>query len=261
MQGHPRRGRSVLTVPAVPDPALPPLLTGHAVAAEADPAEAAFDGAADGRYAAGDVCWSGAETHAVAAIVLEPECPLAVALQMAPLLLVAIGDALGSIGPPNLAITYRWPAGLLANGGDIGRVSLRAPACALLDEPDYIVVGFSIAMSLPEPVRSAPGRDTTMTALFEEGCGDLDRTLVIEAVARHFLSWLDGWQQDGFKSARPVLEGRLQDVGDRVTVPDGAGIAAGRLIGIGDDGRLLLDGDSRMTAVSLAAGLGFGEPT
>lgn len=250
-----RPGRR-LTVPSPEDPSLPPLLTGRSVAAFEDPVDAAFAGAAAGRFSAGDTCWSQAEDRAAAAIVLEPECTLAPALQMAPLMLVAIGDALGAIGPPNLAITYRWPLTVLANGGEVGRVSIRIPDDAAPDTiPDFLVVGFSLALTLPRHVRRAPGRHADITALHEEGCGDLDRTMVIEAVCRHFLSWVDGWEQGGFRQAHPVIVGRMPELAEKDMRQRGI---TGRLVGIEADCTALFDAPDRLRRVPLAQALGIG---
>lgn len=241
----------------LPPPEFPPLLSGHAVQAADDPLDVAFEGASNGRFSAGDLCWSMAETHVRAAIVLEPECSLAKALQMAPLMMVAIGDALGAIGPPNLALMYRWPSTLMVNGGEVGEVFLRRPeGAALEDIPPFIVVGFSVAMSLPAEVFDAPGLARNTTALFEEGCGDLDRTQVIEAIARHFLSWVDTWEYDGFAAAHPDFAGRMQPA-DTLSVRIGDTTHEGRMIGIDEDGGLLLDGAAGVNGVSLAQGMGM----
>lgn len=241
----------------LPDPEFPPLLTGHAVPAGDDPLSMAMTGARRGDFSAGDLFWSMAETHARVAIVLEPECSLANALKMAPLLMVAIGDALGAIGPPNLALMYRWPLTLLVNGGEVGEVFLRAPEGAALDDtPEFIVVGFTIAMSLPAEIFDAPGLARHTTALFEEGCGDLDRSQVIESVARHFLSWVDTWEHDGFAAAHPHFLGRMHRA-DKLTVQMGTETHEGRMVGIDEDGGLLLDGPGGVRGLSLAQGLGI----
>lgn len=238
-------------------PEFPPLLTGHAVPAGDDPLRVAMEGARQGSFGAGDLFWSQAETHARVAIVLEPDCSLAKALQMAPVLMVAIGDALGAIGPPNLALMYRWPSTLLVNDGEVGEVFLHAPeGGGLEDIPEFIVLGFSVAMSLPTDLLDAPGLARHATALFEEGCGDLDRTQVIEAVARHFLSWVDAWEHDGFAASHPDFRGRMQPV-DRLVVQIGPVTHQGRMIGIDEDGGLLLDGAGGVRGLSLAQGLGI----
>lgn len=241
----------------LPDPEFPPLLSGHAVQAAQDPFEVAIQAARTGAFSAGDLCWSRAETHARAAIVLEPECSLSTATQMVPLLMVAIGDALGAIGPPNLAFMYRWPSTLLANGGEVGEVMLHVPeGVGLGDTPGFMVLGFSIAMSLPAGIDEAPGLEQHTTALFEEGCGDLDRTQIIEAVARHFLSWVDTWEHDGFGAAHADFLGRMQPA-DALVVQIGTGTHKGRIVGIDENGGLLLETADGVRGLSVAEALGI----
>ena len=248
-----------LTVPASRTPALPPLLTAHRVPGGDDPAAFAFSGAGAGRLGAGDTCWSDTAELAAAAIVLEPEGPLSSALEMAPLMLVAIGDALGAVGPPNLAVTYRWPLEVLTNGGKAGRVSIGVPEGATQGAvPDFLVVGFSLSLVLPAHARKAPGRHAEITALHEEGCGDLDSTMVIEAVCRHFVSWIDGWQQDGFRHAYPLIVGRMSGLEAPISLTCGTGSAEGRLIGIEADCTALVDASDRLRRVPLADALGVG---
>lgn len=238
-------------------PILPPLLTGHPVAAGDDLQTAVAVGVAGGRFGAGDLVWSEATDVVAAALVLEPEGSLAEALQMVPLTMVAIADALGAIGPPRLAVTMRWPDTLLADGAAVGRVSIAAPPGARLDTvPEHVVVGFSIALALPAWLREAPGRDTTTTALHEEGCGDVDRDLLIGAVARHFLSWLDTWSHEGFAGLGSALAERLSpEVGAWFGEAEGAGA---RLMAVDATGAARVETATGLREVPLARALGIG---
>ena len=65
-------------------------------------------------------------------IVLEPDVPLSQAVQMGPMLMVAIGDARRH-RPAQPALTFRWPFTLLANGGRVGHIVMAAPEAAALD--------------------------------------------------------------------------------------------------------------------------------
>lgn len=160
---------------------------------------AAVTGIADARFGAGDLCWSQDGSKAEAALVLEPECGRDDAMQMVPMLQVAIGDAIGAMGPPTLAFGLRWPATLLANGGKVGRVFASLPPGTGPDDvPDWLVVGFSVALSLPETLQEAPGAAAHLSALHEEGAGNIEAMALIDAVARHFLAWLDTRQHEGF---------------------------------------------------------------
>ncbi len=240
-------------------PTLPPLLTGHAAPAEADLAAVVAEGVAAGRLGADDLVWSEARDVAAAAIVLEPEGSLAEALEMVPLTMVAVADALGAIGPPNLALMLRWPDVLTANGGTVGRVTISVPEGTSLDAvPAHVVVGFSIALTLPAWLAHAPGLDTETTALHEEGCGDIDRDGLIGAVARHFLSRLDEWNHGGFVRLRSGLAGRLSpEVGPRGGAAAGA-MPAGRLVEIDEAGAARIEADGGRRVISLARALGIG---
>jgi biotin-(acetyl-CoA carboxylase) ligase len=242
-------------------PILPPLLTGHAVPAGVDPVRHALDAVVSGRLGAGDLVWSRATDVAAAAIVLEPDVPWGDVLQVVPVMLLAVCDALGAIGPPDLPLMIRWPATLTANGGSVGGVTIDVPGPTALDAiPDFAVVGFSITLVLPEALRDAPGRDVEVTALHEEGCGDIDASAAIGATARHFLSWLDAWRHGGFAALVPELTGRLLDVGGPQVRIDLAGAAGeGRVVGFDDRGGVRIDDGEEIVEISLARALGVGE--
>jgi hypothetical protein len=80
--------------------------------------------------------------------VLEPEVRLERALQMAPLMMVALGDCIGSLAPPKVAIHYRWPNGILLNGSMAGEVRLGAPNVPADAIPDWLV---TITTRTPTP--------------------------------------------------------------------------------------------------------------
>lgn len=195
----------------MPHPEFPPLLKGHAInhisgdtpLQLSDLIAKAEIGANSGIYSAGDILWSTNQDRAECAIVLEPEVQAEQALEMLPLTMVAIADSLGAISPPNLAVTFHWPNIIMANGAPIGKVDLRLPTpLSATQIPDYAIVAISLAIkwpSSPTEHHPEPGDNPNRTVLHEEGCGELDRTLIIESLSRHFLSWIDSWEQEGFK--------------------------------------------------------------
>jgi hypothetical protein len=67
-----------------------------------------------------------------------------------------------------------------------------------------------------------PGERMDATTLHEEGAGEVDRTQLIESVSRHFLTWVDTWQHEGFRPVHDNWTGRLPDDGKPVTVRDGS---------------------------------------
>ena len=97
-------------------------------------------------------------------IVLEPEVALERALQMGPLMLVALGDSLGSLCPPKVAVQYRWPGGLLLNGSVAGNVRLAAARVPADTVPAWMVVGADLDIAAPRQDR----QDFSATSLDEE---------------------------------------------------------------------------------------------
>ncbi|WP_457936415.1 biotin/lipoate--protein ligase family protein [Mesorhizobium sp. 10J20-29] len=245
-----------MTVAELTAPVFPPAFDGHAVDPEHDLLAEALSGAAAGTYGAGDLIWSRSTDRAAAMIVLEPDVPLSRAVQMGPTLMVAIGDALGAIGPPNLALTFRWPFTVLANGGRIGRVVLAAPENAALEVvPSFLIVGFELALKNADNGADEPGRHPDMTALHEEGGGEIERTELVEAVARHFLSWIDGWQQEGFRGVHQSWLARAHDMNGPVEGRLASFFWSGQMLGLDEEGGLLVSENGVTSAIPVAAAL------
>lgn len=232
----------------------PPLLTGRPVAAGADAFALARQAAAQGVAGAGDVFWSEAIDRLDFAVVLEPEVGLTEALQAHLALMVAFGDALGALSPPEVAVHYRWPSTILVNGAEVGRARLasaEAPAGSAV--PPWLVAGLEIAIRRPD--LPEPGLDPCHTSLWEEGCGEIDRTRLVESVSRHFLAWIDTWQSEGL---RPVVEAwlaRAADRGREVSIRHDRRQIEGRFLGMDEHGNLLVQSAAGTEAVSLASAL------
>jgi biotin-(acetyl-CoA carboxylase) ligase len=231
---------------ALAAPDLPPLLHGRQVEASQDAFAAALAAVRQGEAAAGDLFWSQAVERLGAAFVFEPEVAARVALQVHYAVMVAIGDALGAIGPPELAVHYRWPGTLLVNGAVAGEA--RTALSETADEeavPRYMVTGFTLAIQ-PPPASPEPGLALETTALWEEGCGDLDRNRLVESIARYVLTWIDTWQNEGFRPVHEMWCGRAEG---RIGLTQGE--RDDRVFGLDEDGNLLLKSEGGTRALRL----------
>ncbi|MGE0847491.1 MAG: biotin/lipoate--protein ligase family protein [Flavobacteriaceae bacterium] len=224
----------------LPDPVLPPLLEGHPVKAPADPFTHAVEGARAGRLGGGDFVWARRVDRCQAAIVLEPEVPAARAAEMLYVAAVAFGDSFGAVAPPEIALTFDWPAAIRVNGGRVGGLSIAAaPVASDAEAPDWMVVGIDIVIREADPDPD-PGLTPDVTTLEEEGCGDMDRTAMIESWSRHLLTWILTWEEDGFASVHTNWLGRLQDGDREVAVVIGDTVHRGVPAGLDENGNLLL---------------------
>ncbi len=106
---------------------LPPLLDAHPVPPGADPSALAAAGAAEGRLGAGDFLFAERAGLLSAALVLEPEIGRDRCGEMLFVAMVAFGDALGALAPPEVAVTYTWPGTLRLNGAVAGQFDLALP--------------------------------------------------------------------------------------------------------------------------------------
>ncbi len=215
------------------DPTFPPLLTGYAVKAPLQPFTEACRLAAFGELGAGDLVWSRNTSRAAAAIVLEPDVTRNHSLQMLPLLQLALGDALGSLVPPQCAIQFRWPHGILVNGGVAGATAIALAPCESAQIPDWLVAGFDLELS-GNPHGREPGYEAGLTTMVEEGVGDVSRTQIIEAFGSHLMMHLHIWGQDGFRGLHDHWLGRMEGCDTAVSIAMPIGAVAGRILGLDD---------------------------
>lgn len=150
------------------------------------------------RHGAGTLVWVRSWSRIEAAVVLEPEQPLAAARPALIAALAAFADAAGALGPPEVPLTFDWPATIRVNGGVVGGARLAAPpGCAEDEVPAWLVVGIEAAFAAPS--EAEPGRNPARTTLFEEGFGETTPAEMTAAWARHLMANLADWQGRGFR--------------------------------------------------------------
>lgn len=189
------------------EPSFPPLLSSHPTPVNADPVDIALSQAALKQAGAGDLFWSADEDRLKFALVLEPEVTRQRCYEMLYVAMVAFGDAAGALMPPEVSVTYVWPSSLLVNEGETGHVDLHiAPTTSEADIPDWLVLSMDIELR-PQTVETDPGLNYHRTTFWEEGCGHITKTELLNSIARHFLTWLHNWEEEGF---RPVYNQWMQ---------------------------------------------------
>lgn len=159
---------------------------------------------------AGTLVWVRAYARCEAAVVLEPELPLAQARLAFHAGANALADALAALAPPERPIRLRWPGALFVHGARCGEVRLAAPpGCAPGDVPEWLVVSFSARIANPEA--HEPGATPGETALREEGFDDLTPAELVHGWARHLMAGLDEWQARGPRRVAQRFLARLND--------------------------------------------------
>ncbi|WP_147127751.1 biotin/lipoate--protein ligase family protein [Shimia ponticola] len=175
-----------------------------------------------------------------AAMVFAPEVPLAQAMTMLPLCGVGFQNALGALAPPEVAVHLEWSGGIRINGASCGRFSVAASDPNPAETPDWLVVGFVLPL-LPETDET--GHTPDETALFVEGCAEVQPPLLVEAWARHTLNWITRWESDGSRALHTEWRGLAHGIGEDTE--------DGTFLGVDEDFGMLLRKDDNTTAIPL----------
>lgn len=179
------------------DPRLPPVFRPVPLAT-GTPLHAAMERAEHGAEA-GTLVWTPAPDRLDCAVVIEPDLPLERTRPAVLVALLALADALVSAGPPRADVRAVWPDRITVNGAVAGGVRFAAPMDGGI--PAWAVVAVFVDV-LGDPDDDSPGRHPDRTALREEGFGEVDAATLLEGFARHLLSWMDAWENDGFTRVR-----------------------------------------------------------
>ena len=194
------------------DPAFPPLMTGQRLEGGIDPFEKACAMAALG-CDAGLIVHNIAANRLAAALVMAPEVPLEQAMAMLPLCGVGFQNALGALGPPELAVHLEWAGGLRVNGARCGRLRAMAGTAAPEQPPGWLVVGLELPLM---QVSHRPGDAPDETALYDEGCAGVEPTALLESWARHTLVWITRWEGGGARALHSEWRGLAHGIGEDV---------------------------------------------
>lgn len=220
-------------------PTFPPLLSGRPVVDGQDVFSTATSACIAKTAGAGDVFWSQSEAVMDVAIVLEPEVAVGPSLQMLFVAMVAFGDSFGAIGPPEVGVFYHWPNQLFINDAKFGEARVGLPEVSDDAVPDWLVINIS-AQIQPDERGPEPGYDLTNTSLWNEGAGEVNRTMLVESYARHFLTWINNWSDDGFKPVHGIWTGRAKGRDEIIEMNWQGEQHKGKFLSIDDEGNLLL---------------------
>jgi len=240
----PMAGQRTPPMTTIPEPSFPPLLSGHPLDAAEDTFETACRRAAQGSLGAGDVLWSRDLFRVCLAIVLEPEIGMDRAVQMLPLAMAALGDCIGSLTPPQVGLTFIWPDVVCINGAPAGAFRAAAAASEAEEPPAWMVIGFTLR-HLRGPADPEPGETPDITWLGEEGGSELAPADIIDSYCRHFLTWLNHWEDDGFKPIHDSWMFRAHHRNADVSLTHKGEHLSGAFLGLDENGNMLLREDGR----------------
>ena len=215
----------------------PPLMSGHPVSGDEDPFVTACMKATMG-CDAGLIVYNLAHDTLRVALVFAPEVPLAEAMTMLPVCAVGFQNALGALAPPEVAVHLEWSGGLRINGARCGQMRAASSTSTPTDIPDWLVVGFELPLW---PASEDTGHTPDQTALYAEGCADVEAPQLVESWARHTLNWIARWEQEGSKPLHAEWRGLAHGLGEDITQNG----LSGTFLGVDEQfGMLLRDQDT-----------------
>ena len=198
-------------------------LSGRAVEGQVVPFVKAGDEAARG-------CEAGLVVHDVganllrAALVFAPDVELVDAMAMLPLCGVGFQNALGALGPPEVAVHLEWAGGLRINGASCGTLRVAASSSNPKAEPDWMVIGLELPLW---PETDTPGDIPEQTALYAEGCADVNAMELLESWVKHTLVGINTWTEDGVKALHKDWRGLSHGIGEDITMNEISGTFLG----------------------------------
>jgi biotin-(acetyl-CoA carboxylase) ligase len=182
-----------------------------------------------------------------AAIVFAPDVPLAKAAAILPICGVGFQNALGALAPPEVGVHLGWDGSIYVNGGHCGALRMAATG-QLQDEPDWLVIDLTLTLW---PINDDTGLTPDDTALYAEGCAEVDAVALLEAWVRHTLVGINAWADNGMAQLHREWSGLAHELEGEMTV---AGIA-GTFTGLDEDLGVLLKIDKNVTLIPLTANL------
>ncbi|SLN20522.1 hypothetical protein ROA7450_00698 [Roseovarius albus] len=225
-------------------PNFPPLMSGLAVESGIEPFEKACAMAALG-CDAGLIVHHVAANRLAAALVMAPEVPLEQAMAMLPGCGVGFQNALGAIAPPEVAVHLEWDGGLRINGASCGKLRVAAGGDDPAQEPGWLVVGLELPLL---QTGDRPGDTPGQTALYNEGCADVDPTNLLESWARHTLNWITRWEDEGNRGLHAEWRGLAQGIGE----PIQHGGMSGTFMGVDENFGMLIRADDTTHLIPLS---------
>ncbi|SNR62022.1 biotin/lipoate--protein ligase family protein [Puniceibacterium sediminis] len=224
-------------------PQFPPLLSGLNAAGH-DPFAAACQAAQQG-------CDAGLILYDLsgdlrAALICAPEVPLAQAMAMLPLCGVGLQNALGALAPPEVPVHLDWDGVIRVNGGRCGAFRAAASTADPAAIPDWLVIGFTLRFLITTDDQGATPDET---ALHGEGCGDLSPQDLLESWARHTLTWIHRWEEEGMSPLHREWSGLVHGLGQPVSQSG----MDGTFLGVDEQLGMLLKSDGTTHLIPLTA--------
>lgn len=193
--------------------------------------------------------WRSPPGNLYTSTILRPDPPLSGWPQLSFVAALAVVDVARALAP-SATITVKWPNDVLANGLKLSGILLETTHAG---SGGAVVVGVGVNVaSHPRQTRYGATSIAALTSL----------TPSLDVVRAHYLNaltrWYDIWSARGFAAIREAWNQVAHGLGREVAVSDGDRPGSrGRLVGIDDEGRLMIEVRAGGIALISAGSLSF----
>jgi len=155
--------------------------------------------------------WESPAGNLYLSLVLRPDCAVNRAAQLGFAAALAVGDAVGSVGPAMLEITYKWPNDVLLNDRKVAGILLESRTAGA-EVLDWLVLGVGVNVASHPKEARYPATDLK----FEGASPAIDEVDLLESFSRHFMSWTNSWLDDGFAPLRRAWLSHAHALGEEI---------------------------------------------
>ena len=175
--------------------------------------------------------WASPPGNLYISVLLRDIGPLHQAAQASFVAAVAMGQAIAALTPDDLAVRFKWPNDILANGAKVSGILLESGGPS---EASWLVVGSGVNLR-----HHPPGTDFPATDLQAEG-GTVDGPSLAKAYLEALSDWRARWREQGFAPIRAAwLAAAAHRGGDIMLKLHDRPPRPGRFVDLDQDGALL----------------------
>jgi len=180
--------------------------------------------------------WSSPPGNLYLSLLLRPGGSPGQAAQLGFVAALGLGEALERLTDGKLALRYKWPNDLLANGGKLAGILLESET-GPSGTVEFLVIGIGVNLICGPSSAEYPA-----TSLVGEGIATVAPARLLEAFVHCFDSWAWRWREEGFAPVRAAWLTRASGIGQAILVRLERSTLAGRFVDLDENGALLLDG-------------------
>jgi len=190
--------------------------------------------------------WASPPGNLYISVLLRDVGPLQQAAQLSFVAAVALGEAIAELTPDDVAVRFKWPNDILANGNKVAGLLLESGGPS--DAP-WIIIGSGINLQSHPPDTDFPASDLKAQGALVEGPS------LAGAYLAALADWRARWQAQGFAPIRAAWLGAAAHRGQGITLKlSGQEPRSGLFVDLDGDGALLFQPEGRGSVERITAG-------